>query len=324
MTLFKLQHVGKKFQVRKKNLFSPKEWIDALQDINLEIREGETLGIVGESGCGKSTLGKVITGIHPVDEGEVWFKGKNISTFTPEEKKEYHRSIQAVFQDPYSSLNPKLTIERILEEPLDVGFSLSDAEKNEKIKAVLQRVGIDQSLAGRYPRAFSGGQRQRISIARALLGEPRFLLCDEPISALDVSIQAQIMNLLSELKEEYHLTMLFISHNIAMVRHISDRIAVMYLGHVVELGDADEVADHPKHPYTQQLLSAVLPPELPKRQEAVLGDLEVDVPVLTEVPKGCPYHPRCPKAMPICRENKPPSYKVDGVEVACFLYKEDA
>lgn len=321
MKLFELHGIEKKFSVRKSGVFSSKKQIYALKDINLDIYQGETLGVVGESGCGKSTLGKIITGIHTAESGKLLWQGKDLSTADKQTKDQYRSKIQAVFQDPYSSFNPTLTILEILQEPLNVRFSLSTHEKNRRIEEVLSRVGIDPGLTGRYPRAFSGGQRQRISIARALLGEPDFLLCDEPISALDVSIQAQIMNLLAELKDEMRITMLFISHNISMVRHISDRIAVMYLGRIVELGTAEDVVNFPKHPYTKKLLSSILPPYVQK-EVITTEEMEEELPSASSVPPGCPYHPRCPHCMPICDKQFPSNFHIANTEVACHLYDQ--
>lgn len=297
--------------------------IKAVDGINFNLYKGETLGLVGESGCGKSTTGRAILQLYRPTSGNVIFEGKDLTKTAGEELRKTRRRMQMIFQDPYASLNPRMTVGSIIGEPLEVhNIGNSRKERQERVQDLLKTVGLNPYFVNRYPHEFSGGQRQRIGIARALAVNPAFIVCDEPISALDVSIQAQVINLLEDLQDELGLTYLFIAHDLSVVRHISDRIAVMYLGKVVELADRDELYDKPMHPYTQALLSAVpIPdPEIEGKRQRLI--LQGDVPSPANPPKGCHFCTRCPRVMDMCREKEPPFKDYgDGHYVACFLYE---
>jgi oligopeptide transport system ATP-binding protein len=297
--------------------------IKAVDGISFDLYKGETLGLVGESGCGKSTTGRAILQLHRPTEGHVIFEGKELTTTKGEELRKMRRRMQMIFQDPYASLNPRMTVGSIIGEPLEVhSIGATKKERQERVQELLKIVGLNPVFINRYPHEFSGGQRQRIGIARALAVNPAFIVCDEPISALDVSIQAQIINLLEDLQDELGLTYLFIAHDLSVVRHISDRIAVMYLGKIVELADRDELYEKPMHPYTQALLSAVpIPdPEIEGRRQRII--LEGDVPSPANPPRGCHFCTRCPKVMDVCREQEPPFKDYgSGHYVACWLYE---
>jgi oligopeptide transport system ATP-binding protein len=293
--------------------------IRAVDGISFDIPRGETLGLVGESGCGKTTAGRTILGLYPATGGSVRIGGQDILRARSHEILAIRRQAQMIFQDPFASLNPRWTVNAIVSEPLRVHRLIkNEKERAERVKELLNLVGLSGRLVNRFPHEFSGGQRQRIGIARALASEPLFVVCDEPISALDVSIQAQVVNLLEDLQDRLGLTYLFIAHDLSMVRHICDRVAVMYLGVLVEQADRDELYEHPLHPYTQALLSAVPIPD-PKRDRArrrVI--LTGDVPSPLNPPQGCRFHPRCPIAMEICRSNVPEWRQTEpGHWVAC-------
>lgn len=297
--------------------------IKAVDGLNFNMTPGETLGLVGESGCGKSTTGRAILQLYRPTEGQVIFEGKDLTQTKGEELRRMRRRMQMIFQDPYASLNPRMTVGSIIGEPLEVhGIGSTKRERQERVQELLKIVGLNPYFVNRYPHEFSGGQRQRIGVARALAVNPAFIVCDEPISALDVSIQAQIINLLEDLQEELGLTYLFIAHDLSVVRHISDRIAVMYLGRIVELADRDELYEDPMHPYTQALLSAVpIPdPQIERNRQRII--LEGDVPSPANPPKGCNFNTRCPRVMDICREEDPPfkEYKA-GHYAACWLHE---
>ncbi|RME46467.1 MAG: dipeptide ABC transporter ATP-binding protein [Chloroflexi bacterium] len=298
--------------------------VKAVDGISFNIKKGETLGLVGESGCGKSTTGRAILQLYKPTAGSVVFDGQELTTMKGEQLRRQRRRMQMIFQDPYASLNPRLTVGNIIGEPLEVHNIGTRAERRERVQELLKLVGLNPYFVNRYPHEFSGGQRQRIGVARALAVNPEFIVCDEPISALDVSIQAQIVNLLMELQEKLGLTYLFIAHDLSMVRHISDRVAVMYLGKIVELTDHETLYNDPKHPYTQALLSAVpIPdPSIEERRQRIV--LQGDVPSPTNPPPGCNFQTRCPRVMDICRQVDPEWQNLGTEEedhwVACHLY----
>ena len=297
--------------------------IRAVDGISFDIKRGETLGLVGESGCGKSTTGRAILQLYRPTAGDVFFEDINLTQVKGEKLRRMRRRMQMIFQDPYASLNPRMTVGNIIGEPLIVHNLARGKERQERVQELLKTVGLNPYFVNRYPHEFSGGQRQRIGIARALAVQPEFIICDEPISALDVSIQAQIINLLEDLQEEFNLTYLFIAHDLSVVRHISDRVAVMYLGKIVELTNRQELYDNPLHPYTQALLSAVPIPDPvveEKRQRIIL---EGDVPSPASPPVGCNFNTRCPRVMDICYEQEPEFVRVgEDHYAACFLLQQ--
>ena len=294
--------------------------VKAVDDVSLDIFEGETLGLVGESGCGKSTVGRAAIRLYEPTDGSIKIEGQDISRADARKLRPVRPKMQMIFQDPQASLNPRMTVASIIGEPLDEHRALTAGERTARIYELMDQVGLNRTFANRYPHEFSGGQRQRIGIARALALNPKFIVCDEPIAALDVSIQAQVVNLLEELQQEFGLTYLFISHDLSMIRHIADRVAVMYLGKIVELAPRDALYDDPAHPYTQALLSAVPEPdpELEESRRHII--LTGDVPSPSNPPKGCNFCTRCPKVMDICRELDPPFREIaDGRYAACHL-----
>jgi oligopeptide transport system ATP-binding protein len=295
--------------------------IKAVDGISFSIRHGETLGLVGESGCGKSTTGRAVLQLYRPTAGHVYFEDQELTRLKGEQLRRMRRRMQMIFQDPYASLNPRMTVGNIVSEPLEVHNILNRQERQERVQELLDIVGLNPYFINRYPHEFSGGQRQRIGVARALAVNPDFIVCDEPISALDVSIQAQILNMLEDLQERFNLTYLFIAHDLAVVRHISSRVAVMYLGKLAELTDRDTLYDNPLHPYTQALLSAVPIPDPVVEEHRSRIILEGDVPSPAHPPQGCNFNTRCPKAMDICREIDP-EFKDLGHDhwVACHLY----
>jgi len=298
--------------------------VKAVQNVSFDIYKGETLGLVGESGCGKSTLGRSILRLIEPTSGEVFFKGQDITKIDPTEMRKLRRNMQIIFQDPFASLNPRMTIEEILVEPLEIHkLANTKEEKLKRIYELFDLVGLRKESLSRYPHEFSGGQRQRICIARALAVQPEFIVCDEPVSALDVSIQAQIVNLLQDLQKELKLTYLFIAHDLKVVEHISNRVAVMYLGKVAEIADGEDLYAHPKHPYTKALLSAIPIPDPSFKRDRVI--LQGDVPSPLNPPSGCYFHPRCPVAQEKCKVDHPGLSKVsDGeVHMAACHYPSD-
>ena len=295
--------------------------VRAVDNVSFDIREGETLGLVGESGCGKSTTGRTILQLYRPTSGKVYYQDQDLTTIKGEELRRMRRNMQIIFQDPYASLNPRLTVGDIIGEPLEVHrVEKSKKKRQERVQELLRLVGLNPYFINRYPHEFSGGQRQRIGVARALALQPKFIICDEPISALDVSIQAQVVNLLEKLQDEFGLTYLFIAHDLSMVRYISDRTAVMYLGKIVELAEREELYSHPLHPYTQALLSAVPVPDPVVERTRQRMILTGDVPSPANPPSGCNFHPRCPLAQQVCQEEEPEWREVSPSHwVACHL-----
>ncbi len=319
-TLLSVRHLVKHFPVEGSD-----DVVQAVDDVSFDIIAGETLGLVGESGCGKSTVGRCLLRLHEPTSGEVVFEGKDIVGLPNNEMQALRRQMQIIFQDPYASLNPRLSIRSIISEPLKIHRIGTKAEQNDRVADLLQKVGLDPKYADRYPHEFSGGQRQRIGIARALALNPKLIICDEPVSALDVSVQAQVVNLLQDIQEEFGLTYLFISHGLAVVEHISNRVAVMYLGKLVEICDAVELYERPLHPYTQALLSAIPVPDPKHKRDRIV--LTGDVPTPINPPSGCRFRTRCPLATDECaavvpelREIRPGHFaaciKVDGYETS--------
>ena len=295
-----------------------KQYIKAVDGVDFYVKEGETLGLVGESGCGKSTTGKCIVRLHEPTSGDIIFKGENVIDYDKNKLRGYRKQMQFIFQDPFSSLNPRKTVANAIGEVLYVHNMKNKKERIERVEELLNLVGLQKRHMYRYPHEFSGGQRQRIVIARALSVDPEFLICDEPVSALDVSIQAQIINLLEKLQGNLRLSYLFISHDLRVVRHISSRIAVMYLGQIVETAESNELFDHPLHPYTKALINAIPTTDTVRDRKKIL--LEGDVPSPANPPKGCRFHTRCPHVMEICK-NEVPEYKDigGGHYLACHL-----
>lgn len=319
--LLKVKKLKKYFPVRGGILSKIIGYVQAVDEISFNSKEGETLGLVGESGCGKTTTGRTIIRLLEPTAGEVDFKGEDIFKLNKEEIRKARRNIQIIFQDPFGSLNPRMTVGEIVGESLVIHKIVkNNKEKDERVKDLLETVGLNAGHIRRYPHEFSGGQRQRIGIARALALNPKLVICDEPVSALDVSIQAQVINLLEDLQEKFNLTYLFIAHDLSVVKHISDRVAVMYLGKIVELSSTSELYDNTQHPYTEALLSAVpIPDPTLKRQRIVL---EGDVPSPFKPPAGCRFHPRCKYVKPICSQEEPELIDIgNGHFVACHFRK---
>ncbi|MEC8646407.1 MAG: dipeptide ABC transporter ATP-binding protein [Candidatus Latescibacterota bacterium] len=321
--LIEVENLKKHYPVRSGLWGRVRALVKAVDGVSLKIMEGETLGVVGESGCGKTTLGRLLLRLVEATEGRVVYQGRDVLNVGTRQMRELRRSMQIIFQDPYSSLNPRMTVGGIIGEALKIHELVPPERIDARVAELMELVGLQPSYARRYPHEFSGGQRQRIGIARALAVEPKFIVADEPVSALDVSIQAQIINLLQDLQRDLGLTYLFIAHDLSVVRHISDRIAVMYLGRIVELADRDELYAHPSHPYTKALLSAVPVPEPGASTQRVV--LEGDVPNPTSVLSGCPFHPRCPEKRDRCTQTVPQLVDLgNGHQTACLLrYPEE-
>jgi len=321
--MVKIENVKKYFPITQGLLRKAVGHVRAVDDVSLHILKGETLGLVGESGCGKSTLGRTILNLHKPTEGRVLFEGMDLTALGSKELRAMRARMQIIFQDPYSSLNPRMTVEAIVGEPLIIHKIADGNELQDRVEALLLRVGLNPLLGNRYPHEFSGGQRQRIGVARALALNPSFIVADEPISALDVSIQAQVVNLLEDLQDEFDLTYLFITHDLSMVRYICDRVAVMYLGKIVELGQVTEIYENPQHPYAQALLSAVPVPDPvveEKRQRIIL---EGDVPDPANPPEGCNFNTRCPIAFDRCYKEEPELKELfPNHDIACFAVEE--
>jgi oligopeptide transport system ATP-binding protein len=319
MSLLEIRNLKKHFPVGQALFSRNKGAVKAVDGVNLTVEEGETLGLVGESGCGKSTLGRAILRLIEPTSGEVFFEGKNLLAMSQRELRDMRRQMQIIFQDPYASLNPRMRVGDIVGEGLEIHKLAKGKAKRERVIELLRQVGLREDHYGRYPHEFSGGQRQRIGIARALGVSPKFIVCDEPVSSLDVSIQAQIINLLQELQEKMHLTYLFISHDLRVVEHISHRVAIMYLGKVVEIAQSETIYRDAKHPYTRALLSSVPMPDMDRKKERVL--LQGDVPSPVNPPSGCSFHPRCAYREAICDQIEPPlDFDGDSHGVACHVF----
>lgn len=315
-TLLEVRNLKKYFAV-------PNGYLHAVDDVSFTIKEGETLGIVGESGCGKSTLGRVILRLHEPTDGKIIYNNMDITEFDKEEMRKMRQHMQIVFQDPYASLNPRFTIAQIIEEPLKLhNIYKTEAERRKRVEELMDLVGLAKRMYNMYPHEFDGGRRQRVVIARALSINPKFVVCDEPVSALDVSVQAQILNLLRILQKEKKLTYLFVSHDMSVIRHISDRILVMYLGQMMELADKKTLFSHPAHPYTKALMEAVPVPDPQVKDQCKVLAGEIPSPI--HAPAGCPFCTRCPQAKEVCRREKPAQKEIEpGHFVACHLYSRE-
>ena len=319
--LLEIKQLNKQFPL-KTGLFRKKRSVHAVDDIDLAVYEGETLSIVGESGCGKSTAGRCILRIIEPSGGKVLFQGEDFLSLGERELRKKRREMQFIFQDPFASLNPRKTIRDILLAPLHIHKIGTSIEKNRMVEDIMDVVGLSKKQLDRYPHQFSGGQRQRIGIARALILKPKLIIADEPVSALDVSVQAQILNLMKDLQSEFKLTYLFISHDLSVVRHISDRVAVMYLGKIVEVADKETLYSNPQHPYTKALLSSIPVPDPDIKKERIL--LKGDLPSPSNPPQGCKFHTRCPACMDICKTDEPAFREVGaGQFAACHLVGKD-
>lgn len=319
MNLLEIKNLNVTYQT-KKGLIGKIQTVHAVNNVSLDIQKGEILAIAGESGCGKSTLAKAIMKLVQSDSGEILLTGENVLNLKHnKDLKKFYQKVQMIFQNPYSSLNPKMKIGEILKEPLIINTDLKKEEITKIVEEKIKKVGLDKSALNLYPHEFSGGQRQRIAIARSLILNPEFIIADEPVSALDVSIQAQIINLLKQLKEDFNLTFLFISHDLSVIKYLSDRIAIMYLGEVVEIGRTEEIFKNPKHPYTKALLSSV--PELNPQDEKERIHLQGELPSPENLPTGCKFHTRCPYVMEICKTSTPQVKEFsDTHNCKCFLY----
>lgn len=317
--ILEVENLKKYFPVNSGKLFQKKSYLKAVNDVSFSIEKGKTLGLIGESGCGKSTIGKAVMGLSKATSGTIKYKGRDIGSYNNDDFKEFRRNVQMIFQDPYSSLDPHKRISYTVQEPLFIHNIGDPKDRLEKAKELLETVGLSYYHMNRYPHEFSGGQRQRINIARALTLNPELLVCDEPTSALDVSIQAQILNLFKKLQEKFGLTYLFISHSLNVVKYVSDDIAVMYLGKIVELGDSNVAYKHPLHPYTQALFSAIPTEDPTKKVDRII--LKGEIPSPLNPPSGCQFHNRCPYAKNICKEVSPQLIELENNhKVACHIY----
>lgn len=322
-TLLEIKDLKKYFELKSGILGRDKRVVKAVDGISLTVKAGEILGVVGESGCGKSTLGRSILRLTEPTDGSIRFDGKDIRALKKEELRQERRNMQIIFQDPGASLNPRMTVGEIIGEPIDIFGNETGEEKEEKIYKLMDLVGINRSYIHRFPHEFSGGQRQRIGIARALAADPKLIICDEPVSALDVSVRAQVLNLMKELKEKLNLTYIFISHDLSVVHHICDRVAVMYLGRIVEIAPKEQLYANPLHPYTKALLSAIPIPDPELVRERII--IQGDVPNPANPPSGCHFHKRCPYARAECSEAMPPYVEVEsGHYVLCYLAGKEA
>ncbi len=317
--LMEIQNLSKHFPVESNFFGKSSSLLKAVDDVSFTIHKGEAFGLVGESGCGKTTLGKIIVNLYSPTKGSMIFEGKDLTKLKENQRRAYCKDMQMIFQDPYASLNPRMTVGDIIAEPIVINKLLPANKVEERVTYLLNCVGLAQHQRNRYPHEFSGGQRQRVGIARALAVEPKLIVCDEPVSALDVSIQAQVLNLLADLKDEFGLTYLFIAHGLNVVKHISDRVGVMYLGKLVEIAPKKELYANPLHPYTQALLSAIPIIDPEKKKQRII--LEGDVPSPINPPAGCRFCSRCFKEMPVCKETAPELKEISpGHWVACHLF----
>ena len=321
--LLNVEHLTKRFAIAN-GLFNKPLMLTAVDDVSFDVKRGETVGIVGESGCGKSTLGRCILQLIQPDDGKVVWLGKDLTEFSKDQMRKARTDLQIIFQDPLASLNPRMTVGEIIADPLCTLMpELNRQQRRERVIRIMESVGLLPEMINRYPHEFSGGQAQRIGIARALITEPKLIVCDEPVSALDVSIQAQILNLLSELKDQFGLTLIFISHNLSVVRHVSDRILVLYLGRMVELASGDELYQDAKHPYTKALLTAVPIPDPKRARQRNIDALKGEIPSPINPPSGCAFRTRCRYATERCVEIRPPLEPVsEGRQVACIRWRE--
>ena len=317
LAMVQVRELSKSFHVRKKELFEKPSTVRAVDGVSFSIGKGKTLGMVGESGSGKTTAARSILRLIEPDRGSVVIDGVDVTALKRAELRKFRKNMQIVFQDPYGSLNPRMTAGKIITEPLKIHTTATRSELKDRLEELLSLVGLSPEQADRYPHEFSGGQRQRIGIARAIALNPTFIILDEPVSALDVSIQGQILNLLEDLQERLNLTYLFVAHDLAVVEHMSDRVAVMYLGRVVEESDRDGLYREPLHPYTRSLISSI--PEC-KPEKHGFSVLRGEIPSPENPPSGCHFHPRCPRAMDVCRVEYPPEKNVGGARVSCWLY----
>lgn len=318
--LYQVRNLCKSFVSRSNKIGAKPLVVRAVNDLSFDILEGETFGLVGESGCGKSTTGRLLIRLLDPTSGRILYCGQDIAQLNEKQMRSLRKDMQIIFQDPFSSLNPRMTCIDIISEPLSVHTKMSKAERRKRAYELMNYVGLPKEYGLRYPHEFSGGQRQRIGIARALTTSPKFIVCDEPVSALDVSVQSQVLNLIQKLQDDLGLTYLFIAHGLNVVKYISDRIGVMYLGSILELADSEEIYQHPLHPYTQSLISAIPDTDVDRERQRII--LKGDVPSSSHLPSGCPFHTRCEKCMSVCKEQKPAFCEVsDRHYVACHLYK---
>lgn len=321
--LLEVRHLKKWFSGESSAFSLKKSYIKAVDDVSFTLNEGESLGVVGESGCGKSTMGRSVLRLIEPTSGEIIYNGRDFSKLRSKELRKARSEMQIIFQDPYASLNPRMTIGEIIAEPLNIQLKLSQEETRARVLKTMEVVGLNTKYYNRYPHEFSGGQRQRIGIARAIVLEPKLVVCDEPVSALDVSIQAQVINLLKELQTKMGMAYIFISHDLSVIRHISDRVAVMYLGHIVEIGDKKDLFDDPQHPYTRALLSAIPIPDRHTKRDKII--LEGDLPSPANPPSGCVFHTRCYMAQDICSQQVPELQELgNGHCCACHFCKHKA
>ena len=319
--LLEIRNLQKNFLVKKTFKRADRVYLKAVDGVDLTMEKGETVGLVGESGCGKSTLGRTILKLHSVSGGQIFYNGTEITNYSVDQMMPYRKKMQLIFQDPFASLNPRKTVFQSVKSPLDIAGELDREQKKQKVIQMLDVVGMGEKYLNKYPHEMSGGQRQRIVIARALINNPELVVCDEPVSALDVSVRSQVLNLIKDLQEQMNLAYLFISHDLSVVQYICDKVAVMYLGKIVEIADKQELFARPLHPYTKALLSAILVPDIHRKKDEII--LEGEVPSPLHPPKGCRFHTRCPYATERCSQEMPQLQDVDGKrKVACLRYQE--